>query len=704
MKVSINTIDSMGRNLYSNVAAVLSELVANAWDADATEVEISYDIETSPQNPAVTIIDNGCGMTQNDLNDRFLTVGYQRRSKGEDVTGLFGRPVMGRKGIGKLSVFSIADRIVVASKVENGDVNGFVLDYNRLEDAKEADNSFYEPQALTEREIASLPSLGEKGTLLQLTQLKTKRLTRTVNALRERVARRFNVLHLSDLPKDQGPFVISINGTPITYEDRQDLKRLEYIWTLGDHKIPNESCNNAERLRIDPDLLKVGEFGTISGWIGTVSKPSDLVVENGGENLRSIIVMARNRPIQEGLLDKLSLSTHFASYVTGQLIADFLDETDQDDVATSDRQRLIEDDPRVEAFRKAVIKIFRSAGEQWSQERPKRKLQELLERNSQIDLWIESLPQWQKEPAKKLMGTIQTLEFDDVQATRKQRAQLVRAGVIAFQRIGLTESTNDLEELASLSLDSILKILGGLDSYEATLYYEIIKSRLEVIQAFEDNIESDVLEAVLQQNLYENLWLLDPAWDRVQRSDPSRTEEKLKRELPDSDFFEVPSIAMEQTVGKMAESFQATDWDSEDMKKRIDLRYCNVQNRHVIIELKRSNRVTDVSELYGQGLKYVTALHQILENTGRRNEPYELVFVLGTKPTTKGCPPGMHPDDYIRKEFDLIHASYRLYDELIVSARNQYQEYLDKYQQVGKANKIVQAIEDDFENAGKKGI
>ena len=42
MTVDLSVLDSLGINLYSNAAAVLSELVANAYDADATQVEITW--------------------------------------------------------------------------------------------------------------------------------------------------------------------------------------------------------------------------------------------------------------------------------------------------------------------------------------------------------------------------------------------------------------------------------------------------------------------------------------------------------------------------------------------------------------------------------------------------------------------------------------------------------------------------------------
>ena len=38
MSLSLNVLNHLGINLYSNIPAVLSEIVANSWDADAQRV------------------------------------------------------------------------------------------------------------------------------------------------------------------------------------------------------------------------------------------------------------------------------------------------------------------------------------------------------------------------------------------------------------------------------------------------------------------------------------------------------------------------------------------------------------------------------------------------------------------------------------------------------------------------------------------
>jgi len=115
MSLSLNVLNHLGINLYSNIPAVLSEIVANSWDADAKNVKISIGAEE------IIILDDGCGMDAKDINDKFLFVGYQKRHDSVK-SPKFERKYMGRKGIGKLSMFSIANEVEVYSrkKIERG--------------------------------------------------------------------------------------------------------------------------------------------------------------------------------------------------------------------------------------------------------------------------------------------------------------------------------------------------------------------------------------------------------------------------------------------------------------------------------------------------------------------------------------------------------------------------------------------------------
>ena len=95
MTISLQIVEHLGLNLYSNTSAVISEAVANAWDADAKTVEITL------EKDCITIKDDGCGMDTDDINNKYLTVGYQKRHL-VPIPPMLNRKVMGRKGIGKL--------------------------------------------------------------------------------------------------------------------------------------------------------------------------------------------------------------------------------------------------------------------------------------------------------------------------------------------------------------------------------------------------------------------------------------------------------------------------------------------------------------------------------------------------------------------------------------------------------------------------
>lgn len=68
MSINLQVLNHLGLNLYSNTSAVLSEVVANAWDADAKKVSITIN------GDSITIADNGIGMNLSDINNKYLRV------------------------------------------------------------------------------------------------------------------------------------------------------------------------------------------------------------------------------------------------------------------------------------------------------------------------------------------------------------------------------------------------------------------------------------------------------------------------------------------------------------------------------------------------------------------------------------------------------------------------------------------------------
>src|SRR5664279_2332454 len=89
MTISRLTVDKLGVKLYDKVSAVIAELVANSYDADATAVTIKAPMgeylasrsQKSVKDKGFTIEvrDDGSGMTPDEVNRFYLRVGAERR-------------------------------------------------------------------------------------------------------------------------------------------------------------------------------------------------------------------------------------------------------------------------------------------------------------------------------------------------------------------------------------------------------------------------------------------------------------------------------------------------------------------------------------------------------------------------------------------------------------------------------------------------
>ena len=641
MTVDLSVLESLGINLYSNAAAVLSELVANAYDADATRVKIDW----KQSGERIVVSDNGVGMTQKQLNERFLKVGYKKREVEGSASKTWKRPFMGRKGIGKLSVFSITNTVSVYSETEGGEANGLRIKVKNLEAAIRSRKTYY-PEPI---EIPS--EFSANGTFIVLDELKSKRADLTASALRKRLARRFDVV--DQTAEGEGGFYIDVNDNPITYADRQELTKLEFIWEFGEESLPDHALPaGVTRYIISNDVVNEEMGWTVRGWIGTARRPTDLTDDHESGSLKNIIVLARKRPIQEGIVEKLDFSRLFGNYVTGQIEADFLDlDGEYEDIATTDRQRLLEDDERVVQLQAFLRAAFVKAADQWSEARPKKEAKDALERYPNLRKWVDERPPWQKASAETMIGTIASIELETGQP-EENRIALFRAGVLAFERVGLRRTAEELKSLSTVTATDLLPLLGQQEAYEAGLWVDILRSRVEAISQFQNLTETDEKEKVLQEHLFHHLWLLDAAWERA-----------------------TVGGRMEENLRKIAPGLFARDASGEEIKGRLDIRYATNSGRHVIVELKRYSVKLDVVELVEQGLKYFSALKSILEQQQRAEEQIEVIFVLGQAPNTAGAG-ALMPDHYIRNQFESIKGRYVLYDALIENANHQYEDYL----------------------------
>lgn len=658
MTINMAVLESLGINLYSNAAAVLAELVANAYDADATLVQIEWKRDDS----TVIITDDGSGMTREELDSRFLMTGYQKRKVEGTHSEKWNRAFMGRKGIGKLSAFSIAEGVTIYS-TKNNISTGCAIIVNDLKESI-GKGELYHP-----KEVDIPIEYMRQGTTLVLNRLKSERVGLTAAALRKRLARRFDVLDRR--PREEGGFKIEIDGEKLTFEDRQELKRLEFIWEFGKRTLPDDALPTPiTRFVLEDNIVDATEEWLVSGWIGTARSPSDLTDDTEAGSLKNIIVLARKRPIHDGILDKLDFSRVFGNYVTGQIEADFLDLDDRDDIATSDRQRLIEDDPRVIALQKFLRRAFYVASEQWIEARPTRKTVDAFEQFPQLENWRDDLPPWQQKAANKMIESIAVLPMEK-RNERTNRAALYRSGVLAFARIGLRESAEKLDQLSEIDTKQLLHFLGELGEYEASLWTDILRARIEGIRKLEQQVDKNVYEKEVRDFLFDNLWLLDPAWERA-----------------------TGSPTMEEDLRNIAPGILAIDRDEAEIKGRMDIRYRTITGSHIIVELKRPDRSLSLNDLLEQGNKYFSALKSVLRKQDKLNEGIQVFFILGDEPRIKNEHNFADDTEYINNQLLPIGGRIMKYEALIANARSQYADYLSASQKASKLEQLLASLDE----------
>ena len=653
MTLSLNVLKHLGLGLYSNVPAVLSEVIANAWDADATHVDINIDSQAG----TITIKDNGHGMTVDDANRMYLKVGYERRRVSDgSTTPKYGRPVMGRKGIGKLSLFSIAKTVEVHS-IRGDARHGFGMDLDKIEEAiADGKEILYVPDVIAPADV----HLSE-GTLIILTNLK-RQIHQASRWLRRRLARRFSIIGAYH------NFQITLDQLPVTVEDRGYHDKIQYIWTFGERgREAAAICRKLEHQSQRPVDVDESQDGlAIEGWIGTAWNAGNLRDSDTLESINKIVVMVRGKLAQEDILEEFGEGGVYSKYIIGEIHADFLDQNNREDIATTSRQRIIEEDPRYQSLKAKLQRELKAIQNDWTKLRTE-DAPKLAERIPQIKQWFDDLKPDHKIAAQRLLGKINTLPIDD--ATQKR--QLFVSGILAFEALKFRHILHRIEEISVENLSLLGDVFSQLDDLEASAYYQISKDRLEVIRKLTTLVDDNAKEKAFQEHLYKHLWLLDPSWERATHT--ARMEQQVATKLDE----------VYQTLTK------------EQRRARLDIRYTTTGNKHVVVELKRASRTLSTGDLVQQIMKYRAAVSQVLAQRQRTNDPLEFICVVGRPLSDWNHPKGR---DVSKRTLDGTAARVVMYEELIQHAQQAYQDYLERENEAGRVHRLIHSISvEDFE-------
>lgn len=647
MKISLNVLNHLGLNLYSSIPAVLSEIVANSWDADATEVTLQI------ESDKIVICDNGIGMTREEINNQYLYVGYEKRnSKNQGFTPK-GRAMMGRKGIGKLSLFSIAN-VISLQTLKEGETNGLILSVEKIKEHMETEQGDYQPEELPIHERIVFPHA--HGTQITLTQIK-KSVAPTPKALRKRVARRFSIIG------EQFDFHVTINGEPVRIIDRNYFHKLQCLWHIGSKNEEYVKLCNQEVLELERELnneIKIGETThQVTGWVGSMKFHKDLK-DDDGDDLNKITLMVNGKLAQEDLLEDISEGGVFSKYLIGEIHADFLDETKQLDIATSNRQAIKKDEERYIALVGWLKKSLNKVGTEWLNFRGTEGEKEATKIPA-IKEWLEQLKSEERKKANNMFRKLNQIDFKNAEA----RKTMLQYSVLAFESFRYRDNLEAFDQITPENIQAVTLLFNDHDEIERTLYYQIINERLKAIHKLESLVDKNEYEKIIQGHLYEHLWLLDPTWGQVNAE----------------------GAVMEETISKAFEKINAGLSD-EEKKGRVDIRYKNPLGVHVVIELKRPDRRVKQTELIDQVGKYRRALHKILKELGK-NEPIQIICILG-----EDLAEWVDEGETDRSIRTLQAQSIQVikYDQLLHQAKTAYNEFLNKQKVASRTSQLIEEI------------
>lgn len=630
MRFEASTIKHLGLQMYTTLPPVIGELVANAWDAGATEVHITIPTGPVKDDGVILVEDNGAGMSDLDVREKYLVIGRDRRIEDNDaaipVSNMpnITRPVMGRKGIGKLSGFGVAREIELET-VKLGNASRFQMNYDTLmQNAKKRKITF-----------PVLPPTGEvsEGTRITLRKIKKYReRSIQIQNLRRRLARQFSVLGANY------HFEVFINGSVISPEER-DLSKLldtdvdnnKFVWNYHETEI---------------------EFETgwkLNGWIGALAPNVD-----DASLQRGIAVFARGKLVQTPFLFEIEGTQPYAfSYLIGELHAEFVDTPEEDTVGTS-RSSLIWDTPANAVFLEWGRREIRKIAREWSSKRTAKNVVKLdlnpiykkfrgemtnLEdkRNfSSADNLIKDVIK--KNPEK---------DFEELQST-------IQLAIDFVQFDAFHELAEELQKTDDVDTGRLIQLFSEWQIVEAKEMMRVTDGRVRTIEKLEHLISKNALEVPDIHRFFKEFpWVMDARWTLVE--DEVHYSDLLRRQFPEPDHL-------------------------PEQDRRIDFLCVGEGDVLSVVEIKRPRAKASMKEL-SQLRAYVRFMR---EHVSKTTDPkYELKDVVGYLLV------GDRVDTFdVRQEISMMKESrmyVRRYGDLLESVKNLHREFLDRYELLRKA-------------------
>jgi HSP90 family molecular chaperone len=132
--ISPRILAHLGEDLIKNESIALFELIKNSYDACARHCIVDFNFQNGKLQ-SLTIEDDGVGMSMKILKTVWLVVGTDNKKKKLEPNEC-GRIPLGEKGIGRLSIHKLGNKIKLISKAENSKEVELRIDWNSLYSAK----------------------------------------------------------------------------------------------------------------------------------------------------------------------------------------------------------------------------------------------------------------------------------------------------------------------------------------------------------------------------------------------------------------------------------------------------------------------------------------------------------------------------------------------------------------------------------------
>jgi Histidine kinase-, DNA gyrase B-, and HSP90-like ATPase len=515
-------LDQLGFQTYQSPVASIAELVANAWDADSPEVNI--ELPQRGRRKEIRIVDRGCGMTFKECQDEYFNVGWNRRGNKPEAFSAKGRPILGRKGIGKFAGFGIAEVIRVETVSEKtGERTTFEMDLNYLR----SDQYLVEGGEIKAKVLTPSKTRTKRhGTTVVLKSLTLGRGVAPGQFARS-MGRRF-LLH-----QRGWDFTVKVNGKPIP--TTEDYSKIQFVFPhdykpderpdgmaiVNEKGDPFTESGDAEGRRFEEWGQESLSDGNSIHW--RVFFYEDTIDE---EELQGISIYSNGKLSQKPFFFELFGGLggqHGMSYISGKVQADYIDRMKIDPIS-AERQRI-----NFELKETLPLK-------QWGQGRTR----ELLElwKTKRGDLHREELE-------KKLVAFAYRLDLLPPHEAKVVRSVLTRLGGIAslskkqYEEMGLAILTSweegrlrglitELAESDKLSEEDLVKILLEANTLTALQVAEVAKAKLITIGGLKERISRRDLETAVRDYVARSPWLVSPRWETF------KVETSLRKVISDA--------------------------------------------------------------------------------------------------------------------------------------------------------------------------